>query len=146
MILAANPFIALLAGAFVFLVIFLLIILVIYILYLLTLQNALKRVSVGNRTISPGNVWLMLIPIFNIIYAFILYPKISESLKNEFESRNNPQSGDYAKTLGIVNAAGGPVNIIFQFIPFLGIFTSLAIFVIWIVYWVKISGLKNQLQ
>ena len=50
--------------------------LAIYIPYLLNLQNLLKECNEKNRQgFSPSNVWLMFIPLFNIVYAFILYGK-----------------------------------------------------------------------
>jgi len=147
MILSVSPFGALLAGALFFIIILLLIVLTLNILYLLSLQNALKKVSSQNRTVEPGNVWLMLIPIFSIIYSFILYPKISESLKNEFESRNMPQSGDYGKLVGFLLAIFGVVGVIANLIiPFLATFVGLALLVLWIVYWVQIAGFKSKLD
>ena len=77
---------------------------VIAIFYLKNLQDMLKECSSRNQQVPPGNVWLMLIPFFNIVYPFILYPKISESLKKEFEERGNPQQGDYLKSIGLTMA------------------------------------------
>lgn len=116
--------------------------LAIAIMYYLTIQNTLKEVSPANRTIEPTNVWLMFIPIFNIVYGFIMYPKIAESLKAEFESRNAPQTGDYLKTLGIMM----PILSIAGIIPVLGGLAGLANLVIWIIYWVKINEMKNLLR
>jgi hypothetical protein len=115
---------------------------VVAVLYLLTLQNLLKRVATENRVIEPGKVWLMLIPLFGLVYAFILYPKISESLKNEFSKRGLTDSGDYGKSLGTAMAVLGLCG----FIPILGGFASIADLVIWIIYWVKMSEYKSKLS
>ena len=115
---------------------------VVAVLYLLNLQNLLKRISAENRVVEPGNVWLMLIPIFNLVYAFILYPKISESIKNEFLKRGLSDSGDFGKSLGTAMAVLGLCG----FIPVLGGFDSIAILVIWIIYWVKMSEYKSKLS
>jgi len=115
---------------------------VVAVLYLLNLQNLLKRISVENRVVEPGNVWLMLIPIFNLVYAFILYPKISESIKNEFLKRGLSDSGDYGKSLGTAMAVLGLCG----FIPILGGLASIANLVIWIIYWVKMSEYKSKLS
>ena len=40
--------------------------------YLLNLQNLLKAIKDENRDVEPANVWLMFIPLFNIVYPFIL--------------------------------------------------------------------------
>jgi len=51
---------------------------VIAIFYLLTLQKALSRVSPRNRLMEPGMVWLSLIPLFNIIWAFFIATRIPD--------------------------------------------------------------------
>ena len=112
------------------------------ILYLLTLQNTLKACRPENRQTDPSNVWLMFIPFFNIIWPFILYPKIADSVKLELESRGHREEGDYGKTLGILIPAfqlGG-------IIPLLGFLTAPAAFIMWILFWVKMSGYKNLIQ
>jgi hypothetical protein len=56
--------------------------LVITIFYILTLRARYLVAPCGNRTTSPDLAWLLLIPIFNLIWPFILYPHISESLNS----------------------------------------------------------------
>ena len=68
--------------------------LTIAILYLLNIQDALKEVAQENIQVPPVNTWLLLIPLFNIVYAFIFYPKMAESFKREFESRGLPKDGE----------------------------------------------------
>ena len=115
--------------------------LIVFILYLLSLQKALKHCSAESRTTSPGSVWLMLIPIFNLIWQFILVIKISESLHNEFTKRNIPEDPHPGKTIGLTYC----ILVICSIIPFLGFLASIAALVCWIIYWVKISGFSNKL-
>lgn len=129
-------------GLLIALVIAFLIGLTINILYCLTIYNTLKEISPNNRTLETWYPWLMLIPLFSIIWAFIMYPKIAESLKAEFESRDAVQNGDYLKTLGIMM----PILSLVGFIPILGGLAGLANLVIWIIYWVKINEFKNLLR
>lgn len=112
------------------------------VLYLKNLQDTLKECDVKNQQVPPGNVWLMFIPLFNIIYPFILYPKISESLKSEFESRGNPQEGDYGRALGITLPILGVCGVI----PILGIFAGIGNLVVFIIFWVKMAEFKNKLR
>ncbi|MBU3713870.1 MAG: hypothetical protein FGM46_02875 [Ferruginibacter sp.] len=138
-----NEYIQELFSALLFVAIFIIIIaLVVGILYLLTLQNLLNRISPQNRSVDPGNVWLMLIPFFNLIYAFILYPKISESVANEYASRGLPPQDDFGKSLGVIM----PILSLCSFIPFLGGLAGIANLVIWIIFWSKMSGYKKQLS
>lgn len=110
--------------------------------YLLNLQNLLKEIDPKNRLVEPGNVWLMFIPLFNLIYPFILYPKISDSVKNEFKHRGIIENGDYARGVGIAMPILGLCGII----PFIGTIASLANFILFIVFWVKTAEFKKKLM
>jgi uncharacterized paraquat-inducible protein A len=79
-----NNFNSAFLGAFlIIIVIAIAISVLIAVFYLLNLQNLLKEIEPKNRLVEPTNVWLMFIPLFNIVYPFILYPKICDSVKNE---------------------------------------------------------------
>ena len=116
----------------------------IYVFYLKNLQDLLKECDPVNRQMPAVNVWLMFIPFFSIVYAFIMYSKISESIKREFEHRNAPQPGDYLKTLGITMAILGVVGVIP--VDALKGVVGLASLVLFIVYWVKSAQMKNKLR
>ncbi|MDA9161527.1 hypothetical protein N9O13_03955 [Crocinitomicaceae bacterium] len=130
----------LLAGGIIFILIFVLIAVVIAIFYLLNLQNLMKSIKEENREVPPSNVWLMLIPVFNLIYAFILYPKISASVKKELESRG--LEGDGSKNLGLALAITGALGIV----PVVNSISGIVNLVIWIIWWSKTSGYKNQFR
>ena len=125
----------------VFLLIFGIAGIVVAVFYLLNLQNLLKEISPKNREVEQGNVWLMFIPLFNIIYPFILYPKICDSTRNEYEARGMGAQGDFGRTIGIVM----PILGLCGWIPVLGGLASLANLVLFIIFWVKMAGYKNQL-
>src|SRR5262245_57637499 len=78
--------------------------------YLLTLQKALTRVSPRNRLMDPGLVWLNLIPIFNIIWAFFIAIRVPGSLKNEFRSRGLDDGSDYGKGIALANCILGVIS------------------------------------
>jgi hypothetical protein len=110
--------------------------------YLLTLQKALARCSQQSRTTSPESVWLMLIPLFNLVYQFILIGNIAKSLSNEFALRGIVQvEREPGKTLGIAMAVLNIAGVI----PILGIPLAIASFVCWILYWVKIANFSGMI-
>ncbi|WP_343604693.1 hypothetical protein [Fluviicola sp.] len=117
---------------------------VIAVFYLKNLQDLLNECDPVNQQMPPVNVWLMFIPLFNIVYAFIMYPKISETLRREFEYRNAPQEGDYLKNLGMAMAILGVVGLV----PVQAIkgVVGLGSLVIFIIYWVKSAEMKNKLR
>ena len=134
---------AIIAGVgIVFFLIILLGVITVAVFYLLTLSNLLKEISDENRQVPAVNVWLMFIPLFNLIYPFILYPKICNSTKSEFESRKLDSDGDFGKGLGLAMAILGIVGII----PVIGGIAGIAQLIIFIVFWVKMAGYKNTLK
>src|SRR4051794_22463504 len=54
---------------------------------LLTLQWTLQRCRVANRTLSPGLVWLNLIPVLGVAWTFHTVACVSSSLRREYHSR-----------------------------------------------------------
>lgn len=117
---------------------------VLFVFYLKNLQDLLRECNPKNQQIPPGNVWLMFIPLFNYVYGFILYPKISETLRREFEHRNAPQSGDYLKVLGILMPSLTVAGLLP--IPIIKGLVGLTSLVLFIVYWVQAANLKNKLR
>ena len=113
------------------------------ILFLLSLQKALQRCAPESRTMSPGQVWLLLIPLFGIVWLFIVVIRIASSLRNEFLRRQLPLAeAEPGKTLGIAMATLSVTGII----PLVGMITGLASFVCWILYWVKIAGYSRRIE
>ncbi len=102
------------------------------IFYLLTLQKALNRCSPESRAMNPGMVWLMLIPLFNLVWHFMIVLNMAKSLGAEFRKRGIPEEAEPAQTLGLVMCISallcGPVYL-----------------VCWIIYWVKIAGYSARL-
>ncbi len=127
-------------GVFMFFIVA--IMLVIAIFYLLNLQNLLKEIDQKNRLVEPGNVWLMFIPLFNIIYPFILYPKIADSVRNEYQARGIKKAGDFSRGIGVAM----PILSLCGIIPFIGGLAGLANFVLFIIFWVKTAEYKNELK
>ncbi len=109
--------------------------------FLLSMQRALILCAPQNRTLSPGKVWLCFIPLFNIIWMFIVISRVSRSLQREFESRQGPP-GDYGRSIGLAYCILAVISII----PIVGMLTGLASIVCWIVYWVKISNYSRILR
>lgn len=130
-----------LAGIFMLMLIFTGIVLIPGIFFILTLQKAILRCSPENRTITPGMVWLMLIPLFNLVWDFILVKEIASTLEREFKKRNVPVETAPGKNIGFawcILAVG-------TIIPFLGVLSVIGAIICWILYWAKIAGFSALL-
>jgi hypothetical protein len=113
------------------------------IFYLLTLQNALNKCAPASRAMEPGMVWLLLIPLFNLIWNFFVVMNIAKSLANEYARRGitspEPLPGQPIGIAMCVCACCG-------FVPILGMLAGLANLALWIVYWVKIAEYSRSLD
>ena len=123
--------------------------LTILILFLLTLQNCLKNVSPENRKMPPANVWLMLIPLFSMIYQFIMVGKIADSLAAEFQKRGITDAEarpgyNIGLAFCICSIAGNVFGRVSGVVELSGLI-SLGGLVCLIVYWVKIANYSKQL-
>lgn len=110
------------------------------IFYLLTLQKALQAVSVENRRMPPGQVWLSLIPLFNLIWMFIVVNKIAESFAAECYLLNIP-TDETNPTQGIGNTKN--ILALCTMIPIIGVLAGIGYIVCWIMHWVKVNEYKN---
>ena len=112
------------------------------IFFLLTLHRTLDEVSMENRLMPSGQVWLALIPVFGTIWQFIIVQKIADSLQKEFAMRGvetkEPRPG---YSIGMAYCILSVCTII----PFFGILASIGVLVTWIIYWVNIADYKNLL-
>jgi hypothetical protein len=108
--------------------------------FLLTLQNTLKAISGENRRMPPANVWLLFIPIFNIVWQFIVVDKIAQSIGAECARLNIPVSQS-KPTYGI-GLAWNICNCV-SIIPIIG---GLAALVTFIIYWVKVAEYKRLIE
>ena len=106
-----------------------------YIIY-----DALNAVPQEHRRgITPNQVWLLLIPLFNLVWSFIVFQRVSESFQSYFEANGRPQPGDYGRGLGLA------FSILFAMshIPCVGCFTVLPALILLVLALIKISSYKN---
>jgi len=81
---------------------------------------------------TSGLVWLMLVPLFHLVWQFFVVLNVAKSLDAEFQKRGIAEERNPGQTIGIVMCVGnlicGPVGLI-----------------CWIIYWVKIAGYSSKL-
>jgi hypothetical protein len=87
-----------------------LVVVTLVVIYLLSLQRFLEKCAPESRAVSPRAVWLMLIPLFNGFWHFLLVIKISKTLHNELTRRNLPDAeSESLKRLGLVMCSAAVV-------------------------------------
>ena len=123
------------------------------IFFLLMQQSLLKNIQAHNRTISPGEVFLQLIPLFGMVWQFIVVTRISDSIRRELSADQTfsfEQSGAALMPAHIRPTYGIGIAYCVLFccsiIPVLGMLAGFAGIICWIIYWVKLAEYKTLLQ
>ena len=123
------------------------------ILFLLTQSRTLELIRAANRRMSPGQVWLQLIPLYGLFYQFSVIARISDSIRNEFNTPTGdsifaddtiPSNNRPTYSVGISYATLFCISLI-PF-PLLKNLAALAGLILWVVYWVQLSGYKKKLK
>src|SRR5687767_4630016 len=132
-------------------------------LFCLTLYRTQSAVAERNRELAPGLVWLEMIPLFNLVWGVIIVPRLSNSLRREFVDRGwRTESEQFGFGVGMIwawgnvaNAGIAVVEIVLELVGLEGVsmalsLTSLpiglALFVLWIVYWVQMAQYGRRLR
>ena len=123
------------------------------ILFILTQHRTLEAIRPENRRMSPGQVWLQMIPIFGLVWQFIVINKISDSIRDElntpmgdsiFAEDTLPTNFRPTFSTGASYAALFCISIIP--IPIIKGLAAWAGLILWIVYWVQLAQYKRKLK
>ena len=115
---------------------------IVFVFYLLSLSKALRLAGPQNRKMDPGLVWLNFIPIFNLGWIIYTVLKVSEAIANKHAENNTPDPSNGAQTLGLLYT----IFAILSMIPFIGALLGIASLIMWIIYWVKVSGYNAAME
>jgi hypothetical protein len=135
------------------------------ILFVLSQQQTLQVISPENREMSPGSVWLQVIPVFGLVWQFMVVIRIAHSISKEMASKigdsilDNSQvqikETDASPTyiFGIAYCTLTTLGVVINYstmhsssyLRLFGSFFVLAGMVCWIIYWVRLVNTKNKL-
>jgi len=103
------------------------------------LYKPAKSLPIRFQRASPGQAFLMLIPLFSLVWLFI-YPKNLSLSFQEFFRFNNQPSDDCGEQIGMYWAIASICSII----PCLGVIAAIASLVCMIMYLVKVNECGNR--
>ncbi len=116
----------------------------------LILSSCFARIPREHRKMEPAMVWLLLIPLVNLVWSFFVYPRLSESFQSYFTSAGRADVGDCGWKLGMAYCVCMAVGVVAGLIPCVGgciaLPVSLAGLVLLVIFLVKVSGLKKQIS
>jgi hypothetical protein len=109
-----------------------------------TLSRVLGRVRPENRRMEPGEVWVNLIPMVNLVWAVVTVERVGESVRADLTARGAAKKKEaYGKTSGIIALV---LIGVFLLIPLAGVVTLPFAFVYGIVYWFQMNAYARRLR
>lgn len=120
-----------------------------YIFYIMQVQRLLRLISPDLRKTEPDAAWLLLIPVFRLVWSFVLVTRIGDSLRAEQQRRGILEFDERPGfAIGIAMASASALYRLVSLadVPAVTGVLFLAMLSCWIVYWVKLAGFEKQLK
>jgi hypothetical protein len=102
----------------------------------------LSRVPPPFQKQTPGLAFLLIIPLFSVIWGFFVHPKVAESLEAYFELFGDKRHGDCGRSLALALCICTACTIV----PFFGILSGLAALILFILFYVKAFDLSAAIS
>lgn len=122
----------------------LLIRLAVWVFYANTIRKTLLLVAPENRLMTPGQAWLLVIPLFNVYWNFSVASRLADSLTNEFYDRKIAEEENPGRAAGMWYAWLFLLSNI-PFPPFILVTVFLLSITYFVIYWVKVGNFRNVL-
>jgi hypothetical protein len=116
--------------------------LITFIFYIRAISKTLTAISEPYRTQSPGMAWLLLIPIFNVIWFFFLLRAIKDGFANMYRDGLTQKEIDSGYNYGIGMGCCWAASFIPQFI----FIALIPMFVFSILHWNKLNGARRAIS
>jgi hypothetical protein len=104
------------------------------------IYRANEALPAQHRKAESWQAFLLLIPLFNLVWNFILLARVSGGFQSYFQEKNDPSVGDCGASIGLWYS----IAVICAVIPLVNCVAGPAALVLLIIYLVKISGLRTR--
>ncbi len=108
---------------------------------ILFLQSCYRAIPQAHRKMEPGLVWLLLIPLFSLVWIFFVYVRLAKSFQGAYAAMGRTDQGDCGEKLALIFC----ISCVAACIPLVNCIAFPAAVILLIVVLVKFAGLKNGL-
>lgn len=105
------------------------------------LYSCLQAVPPQFRRQTPGSSYLLLIPIFNLVWNFVIFLAVAGSYQDYFAHQGRTTMADCARSVALAYCVCG----IFLIVPVLNILAAVPALILLIITLVKFWDIKQQL-
>lgn len=119
-----------------------------YVAFLAAASRVLTRVSPENRRMEPGQVWVNVLPVVNVVWMAVMVERVGESIRNEFVARGRDTRWEgYGKSAGITSTTLGVFGLaVVAWVPPIGLFLWVFALVYGVVYWAQLGRYARRLR
>lgn len=103
--------------------------------------TVLNRVPPEHRKQQPGLAFLLMIPVFSLVWMFFVHPKVAESLRSYFSSVGDKSVRDCGASLAMALCISGVCSLI----PVIGFFSIMVSLVMMILFYAKAFDLSGRI-
>lgn len=109
------------------------------ILYFLTLQRVMNKLSPANKPFAGELIWIGLIPGVGDVWYLVYVALLSNALQKDYTAVGQVNNGAMPIAIGLIVAA------VLCVVPLVNLIAVLALFVLWIIHWVKMTEYNRRL-
>jgi len=115
-----------------------------YIFFIRTQYSTLEAIQPENRFMKPFEVWLQLIPVFGLLWQFVVVGRIADSIQRQYQEHKESSflgigTGDLQEMIQervtYTTGFSYSVLLILSFIPVIGFIIGIPMLILWITYW-----------
>jgi hypothetical protein len=103
--------------------------------------QVLNRIPPQYRKQQPGLAFLLLIPLFSLVWNFFVHPKVAESIKAYYDAQGTHTNGDCGGSLALWLC----ICCVCSLVPFVGMFAGIGGLVLMILFYVKAFELTGRI-
>lgn len=135
------PDAAVFAGLLVVLAVVFIVSLAISVVVLWLVYTCYARIPARHRQLEPWQAFLSLIPVFNLVWNFLVFPRLGKSYKSYFAEQGRTDVGDCGEQVGLWYA----ICVVLACAPCVQYLAGPAALILLIVFLVKVLTLKGQI-
>lgn len=114
------------------------------IFYILSFRKTAAIVNAAGGSAPVNSAWLLLVPVFGMIWFFVLLIKLRRAMRNTVAGEPNNQWWIFGMLAAILSVTGVTISSFFPDV--LNVFLLLAQIILAVLHWIKIVQVRQHFQ
>lgn len=114
------------------------------IFYILSFRKTAAIVNAAGGSAPVNSAWLLLVPVFGMIWFFVLLIKLRRAMRNTVAGEPNNQWWTFGMLAAILSVTGVTISSFFPDV--LSVFLLLAQIILAVLHWIKLVQVRQHFQ